>query len=646
MPNDQVSDSDFAVAALLMFPREVRASVLSRGEFRQRFSLGVDAVIRLKQTGAEFSRSTLFESIRQVLAGVLPTLDVAANDGLVWHVTRDRSIGIMVRCEENVVSMPECACLSPDRDERLQWFSEQTRRVRVTDTHFSRWLTILSERPLDDEELDDVVQEFRLTPVHVASTVAGLLRRGSVEPAGLVPSDVRYFDRLVGEPTTETDLGEFISRSGPCGTRVLDVTSPEDLKAALLLSAQSSIGETLDLNRLPRDEVALVFEWLAKHGDRISQVGSIECGLRFLRAYPELESSLTAMVTAVANDRPEDSDGRLSLLSSLVALVEGEVARRQTARERAPFWRRLASIAHASVIEREAIAADVESASLADWAFRSGGALYYMQSLVDLRKEPRWFPDFISPQQLKSEFIARVTGAAERYRENVPEGLLSAVLWGPGQGTIQSQLKLPSAFLPGPLEGGAEAIREIPPHLEAEIRRHLEAEELTSESFSGLVNCSLIFKIGSQLSELAAQGLRRVGYQLRKVSANDDWFPLLHGLAMVSAVTRSKDLADEVRVLARGARRRGGKNPSPAAIAKTALVAAAAYKDPTAWSNFLGAWLCELAFVDMTRDEALDLQRDLYTLFHVEPTLWETCGRAEAAVTALVSSFPHGDTRT
>jgi hypothetical protein len=276
---------------------------------------------------------------------------------------------------------------------------------------------------------------------------------------------------------------------------------------------------------------------------------------------------------------------------------------------------------------------------MADWGLKSGGSLFYMQTLIDLRREPRWFPDFISPQQLKAEFVGRIAGAAERYRANIPKGEVSSLLWGTESTTIEAQMEL-SALLPGPLEGGIEAVREIPRELEASITTSLQAEELTPDSFIALVNSSLIFQTGSQLSELAAQALRRVGYQLRKVAAKDDPFPLLNSLAMVSAITRSKELADEVRILARGARRREGKKLSPEKSARVALVAAAANRDEPAWSNFVGEWLTELAFADMTVEQAVALQGDLYTLFHLEPALWETCSRAEAALSAFVAAFP------
>lgn len=154
----------------------------------------------------------------------------------------------------------------------------------------------------------------------------------------------------------------------------------------MLLSSLSSLAELIDLNCVSRAEIVELFQWLADQGDRVSQVGAIECGLRLLHSFPELEPSLAAMTGAIAADRPDDPSGRLRRLSALVALVEGEVARRNIARGRPPFWRRLTSIAHASLIEREVIQAGVDSASIADWALKSGGALYYMQTLIDLRR--------------------------------------------------------------------------------------------------------------------------------------------------------------------------------------------------------------------------------------------------------------------
>jgi len=641
MPNENAFASALAASALRLFPPRIRTSALERDEFRQRFALGVDAVVRFNQSGAEFVRSVLFGAIRQVLSDSMPGVDIASKDGLVWRVAQKQPGGLVVSRDRIVMPFPEGLCMSPIVNARLDWFDQQTNRMHVNDRHVEKWRGVLAERPLEDEELDRLLEEFRLTPTYFSGSMSEALRRQSFGVDDLVPSDTRYFDRLAGEPVDDVGAQEFFAtRVASHVSRLLGAASPSDgLRAALLLASLSSLAELIDLDGVPRADVLEVFQWLAVQGDRISQVGALECGLRSLHRYPELEPSLAAMTRAIAGDQPADPSGRLRLTSALVALVEGEVGRRNVARRRPPFWRRLTSIAQASLIERGVIQARLDSASMADWALQSGGALFYMQTLIDLRREPRWFPDFISPQQLKAEFVGRIAGSAERHRASIPNGELSSLLWGTESATIQAQMEL-SALLPGPLEGGIEAVREIPREIEASIRTSLEAEELTPNSFITLVNSSLIFHTGSQLSELAAQALRRVGYQLRKVNANDDPFPLLNSLAMVSAVTRSKELADEVRILARGARRRDGMKLSPEASARIALVAAAANRDVSAWSSFVGEWFTELAFADMTVKQAVALQGDLYTLFHLEPALWETCGRAEAALSAFIESFP------
>jgi hypothetical protein len=73
-------------------------------------------------------------------------------------------------------------------------------------------------------------------------------------------------------------------------------------------------------------------------------------------------------------------------------------------------------------------------------------------------------------------------------------------------------------------------------------------------------------------------------------------------------------------------------------MSRIALVAAAAVADERAWGSFLGEWLTELAFLEMTIDDAVNLRSQLHTLLHIDPTLWETCGRADAAVEAYLDS--------
>ena len=640
--NERTPDRDRAIAALLLFPPSVRTAVLTDAGLRQQLALPGDAVIRLGRLTAAFRRSRLLAAIRQVLAGAAPETTVESEDGLVWQVSLSRAVGVVVRRGTAEASLPECACLSPEAELRSEWFEAETRRFRVTGARIAKWRTVLAARPLNDDELDELLEEFRLTPVHFSASVYDRLRRGSFGAADLVPSDFVYFERLVGEPSEATDVRVLVSATVGAHVRgLVDANASEGLKAAFLLASHAGLAEVVDLTGLPSDEVAGVFKWLAMHGDRISQVGAIECGLRVLPEWPAIAPSVAAMVRTIAGDNPEEPSGRLRLLSGLVTLVEGELARRGIGREQPPSWRRLASIAHASILEREVVSAGMPADKVAEWASGAGWSLHYTQSLIDLRLEPRWFPQFVVPSQLKAWFVGRIAAAAERYGENVVDEELKLLLWGSEASSVKSQSASLFALLPGPLEGGIDAADEIPPELEANIRSNLLSEDLSPESFSGLVNSSLIFRVGPKFSEMAAEGLRRVGYQLRRMNASGDPSLLLMGLAMVSAVTRSRALADGVRILARLVRRNQPSTIPPQTMAQIALVGAAAIKDAPGWSGAVGDWLTEIAFIDMSREEALAFQDDLRTILSVAPILWDTCGRAEAAIASFVASFPN-----
>jgi hypothetical protein len=364
------------------------------------------------------------------------------------------------------------------------------------------------------------------------------------------------------------------------------------------------------------------------HGDRISQLGALEFGLARLDLYPSLEPIITKMISAFLADRHED--GRVSDLSGLIVLVEGELARTGALRTFPPFWRRLAAIAHASLLEREMIRRGVAIQTFSDWGLRFRRQQFYMQTYIDMRKEPRWFPDLISAAQLKSEFVGRISGAAIQNEQKIKSPELRKLALEKG-GPLQSLIIFPYPFLPGPLEGGVKSDTAMPAHIERELFESLKAELVAAKSFTMLLNAALIFKIGPELAELAANALRRAKYQLRGIGAQSQAFALLHGLAIVAAVTRSETLASEVRILVRVVRRRPGVNIGLDDALCITMTAAAAHADIDKWCIFLGDWLTELSYEEMEPPKATMLWSHIRGLCQMEPRLWATCARADAA---------------
>jgi hypothetical protein len=403
------------------------------------------------------------------------------------------------------------------------------------------------------------------------------------------------------------------------------------VKDAFLLSSHPFGPQAIALRQVPRETVLELFQWLEKSGDRFSQVGAIECGLAHLDTYPELEPFLARLIRLMLSDEPDDKDGRLNLTCSLIVLVDGELARTGICHKRSPYWRRLASIAHASMLERAVVAANMLPSDFVTWAKQNRGRLYYLQTFADMRLEPRWNPDFVLSDQLHAEFVSRIVGATPPDPARVKSDELRGLLGG-GENSVRSRV------LPGPLEGGVEATIEMPSEIETSLRASLDEIELTPKSFASLVNSALIFRVSSSLTQLAAEGLRRVKYQLRHIESQDEAFSLLSGLATAASMTRSADLADEVRTLMRVVRRKAGIVISQENAMRIALVAAAAHADIARWCKFVGDCMTEFAFEDMNLDAAMTLQQSIRILRELEPYLWATTARADAAISSLVDS--------
>ena len=187
-------------------------------------------------------------------------------------------------------AFPEFACFAPDPRTRVDWFERQRAACCIEDGPAVKWREKLSDRPLENQELDELLEEFRLTPQHWVATMHRRLRAPAFGPADLVPASLRYFDRLTGEPPEGVRLPEFVRDVLAAHARAVvawDVF--EGLKLLFALSAHQMVSEVIDLTTARREDVEGVFRWLVEHGDRVSQVGAIECGLRHLPMFPEIE---------------------------------------------------------------------------------------------------------------------------------------------------------------------------------------------------------------------------------------------------------------------------------------------------------------------------------------------------------------------
>ena len=640
--------SALAQAALKFSPPLVRESLLNCSDFRTKYGLATDGIISFKDSDVSIRRSDLFRSVRTVLGGKSEET-VSDTNGREWKLryvsekaddaSEKPTVPLLALSwdDRQTISFSEFAVLSPDQEIRLRFLAEGIADVNLPSSASERWRYILAKRELEDDEVDKFHSEFRDTPVAQARVMQGEISAGKISISSLVPPSRRYYERLVGAYDGSTTIRDYAAGNGRVHFDRLSSWKPYDgFLYSLYLSSHFSLTSEIKVDKLSNEALVHALEYLYRHGDRISQLGAIEIGFRVLSAMPEIESILLSLVKLIRDDDKDGDKGGFGLVSALFCFVDGELSRTRLFSSEPPFYRRLASLSQAGMIQRQLVSSGIDADQISAWAVNNRGGQFFLQSLVDMRMEPRWNPHFSDSERVRAHFCRRIINAVMNADHDFRSSRLSDVILSTDKEGLLSPHELYFSFLPGPLEGGEASNDDVPSDISESIESQLEGKEVGSLSFVSLVNSASIFRIGEHEAELAVKALKRSQHKLRNIGDRSELFTIIHGIASVAAVTRSHDLADELKILVRGYRRDPEFQMSIHEAVSSCLVAAASRTDLEEWRQFVGKWLTELSFGDLSAEEGERLHSYIRCLCEVVPELWVSCGRADAALMAYI----------
>lgn len=619
------------------YPPSIRSALLESEAFVAKYGFEIDSSLRFTGTDISINKSILYSTLRDIFSGKapVPLRDSHAEEWTPQIVEEHTGKVVLVNGSKRLV-LPEFWMFLPSGAARLDNFERTVKANNFDPSKINDWREKLSGPELADNDVDELFNQIKLTPSHVSARIRSEIKDDGSSPLeSLVPPDSRYFHNLAGVCDFDHDFAGFVASSAQKHIgQLIGWDHRKGLKQVLLLSSHSSLVALIDIRNFTVNELLSVYEDLM-HGDRYSQLGAIELGLSQLQHFPELELPVTRLVQEILADDITADTSRFALLSSLSVLVDGQVSRLKILEAEPPFWRRLASIAQASMIERCLGRSMIDIPTFVKWAHGCSGKQFYFQTLCDLRMEPKWFPDFISPHQLKQEFLGRIFSAAENNSKNLISEEFRELLLGTGSESVRSQIQFPYAFFPGPLEGGSVKKIEPPSDIAEMIDTELAADDINGQTFTSLINSVLVFEINKRFADQAALALRRAKHYVKKSGDGENLFALVSGLATVSAVARSPELAEELRILIRRLRAAGAISWPAENTFRLGMIAAAANSDLSHWCNSVADWITELAFTDLPNQELRTLHRDIKVLCDIVPELWGTLGRAEAAVASV-----------
>lgn len=637
--NSPLIKSELAKMALRHVPALIRNDLLADPSFLEEHGFGDATVLSFDEFGVSLKRSDLFKAVRIAMSNSNVAAEVVDLDGQIWQVKNVNSAGELPKLEvsrdDRGFILPDLAALSPNAKIRLHYLDEMSADVNLPVASREIWQSILTDRGLKDNEVDLFFNDLRDTPIEVARAIRNEIADKHIDISTLIPSSRRYYERLVGVYDSSTDAREYAAKICPTFFGQLSSWHPrEGFLLSLLLASHSSMSDQIDVSQLSGKEFIDALTFLEESGDRISQLGAIEVGLHAVLLLPEIKPHLIGLIQLIFDDKVDEPNSGFKLLTALFFLVDGELSRTRLFSGEPPFYRRLVALSQAALIQRQLVNSNIDIANFCDWATSKGNGQFFVQTLVDMRLEPRWNPDYSVAMQIKADFVGRLMNATRMFRQETDESELSDLILAKVMSSFNSQGDLVRPYLPGPLEGNIGSISAIPPEIVESIQEQLSEEEMSPASFIALVNSALLFRVDADQAELAARALKLGSHRLKNIADRAQLIVILNGLAIVAAVSRSRLLADELRILARRYRYDSQFPLSIEEVIRICLMSSACIIDLIEWRDYVGDWITELAFGDLRDKEGEILAAYLHYLLQIVPELWVSCGRADAALQA------------
>jgi len=625
--NDFLPPDEQAYVAFRLLNKEIQLALLEDASVERRVKVRLSGSVQAGDGLPAFTLSRVLEAINAALSGISAS-SVTADDGSAWGVRVEIDGGdkrVLLSCSgQPTIDWQNWFLVSPSKEERLSGFGKLCRESYFG-TVISEWLALLSERPLTASECMRLSQDAALTVPGWHREFAERLAKREVFTDELVPKEPRYFERLVG-PCKSSSLQVFLESDYRSHVASLLSWDPRE-GARIVLASSAHLGVTIELGRQISSEAAQELISLAASEDAatLTQIGALELASALKIAGHVGAEAISGSLT------PKGGPGRqrMELLSELFVFVDGTLSRQGTLSDLPPFYRRLASMSHASQIEQALRAADVDVSNHQAWGLKSATFHFYYRSLLDLQKEPRWHPEYASAHQFEMELLGRLTtaygaldpGPSDVFPDLDKEKFLERVA-----------REFPYPFIPGPLEGGTPPSTELPEHLGSLLSDKM-TEDPKIDSFNAIVSCASIYAVGDEHLDLAAEAIRRANHILTgggpKLSAQ-----VIQALGTVAASTRSESLATEVRSLVRRSMRLKAIELSPDELFTIVLTAAGAFKAKSDWNGFTAGWLSEIAYSCEPGRRASELLATLKGISGLDPELVYTVAPMIAALEA------------
>jgi len=403
-------------------PPSIRRRMIEDRQLRDR--LGLSNVVQVTAGEAtDLPRAKLFQAVREALSDRHPrTIDRRRGGSVVVGVAEGHVQFSFDRGEgKEEVRVLDMMLLSPHVADRVQTFQSLVDDTGPTGPDPVKWSAVIEERSLDDDEFQELAAEVADSiPVRIGKARAVLFSTGSVDWRDIIPTSLRYYERLCGPDPGEADPDVYLKTIVQAyRTTLIRRDLRRGLDLCLVGFLRDDLSPAVLVDATSDGEIWTAVERAASPSDPFTALGLLDIALGRSAKDERFRSLAVSMM-----DRLSPSEflqaNKLNLLAAipgLVGLIEERFHHVEGMVRRPPFWRRFCAWTHAGLIARCLDDLQFASDAFEKWSdsLRAREDVFF--EIADLRAGPMWTCNSLSPHQLRAEIVGRMAAMSARYRQ-------------------------------------------------------------------------------------------------------------------------------------------------------------------------------------------------------------------------------------
>lgn len=532
--------------ALRRMAQEVQNDVLSDGAVATCMGIDLSHPIRLPDD-ITIERSLLFAVFQKAADGeAIP--DILDSKGTKREIQVEvEGDSAFLTYGTHRIRFSQAALLSERPHRRQAIATSLLNNNTLTIQARQQFEAIISKPDYSHEDFFTASNILETSPETFADALREVAKQGTLSRTDFLPSRIDHWENITARCQASQTLSEFIE--GELATERAARIALDPGVAIDVISLTFGAPELVPLEAMRQLDSDILIESLRRLielSDPFALTGAFDICAGRVSSDDRFADLGDAILDKLLTDQKRLL-GELATFATAFVIATAHLAAHEELRKQPVFWRRLAAASHASLVTRILGSNSAEEHPLLKWAMRETGKLFYLSVLNDAHDEPRWRPDWITPEYLAADIYGRLLASLQKLGEAAPPNWSRKI--EDAKALMVKDVPPMAHTFPAVLQGW----RAPPAHMPADNTPVGEmfaklATEPTVDNFLMFIQLAYSFGFPTDARESALKAVQSLRTEIT-VTPPDHAQAALDLAAFIAARNRDAELADAVAVV-------------------------------------------------------------------------------------------------